>query len=228
MKQAFAVPSRLFFAIVLFAAFAAFLMVTYRSDPDLLFRRAASFYAFAQAHAWLLMGLYVLRPLFLLPASFVILLTGMMFGSIGGELVAVAGLTLGGAIEFFLARSSIAAVLGAAPPAVVVQLQRRINRAPFRAVLLLRLCFVPFDIVTLAAALARAPLGAFVAATALGVIPTSLPIVLSGAALNFQAWFAGGQLWPRGAALTWPWIALSFLLAALTVVLARRSDRGGG
>lgn len=226
MKPGLSVRIRLIGMLALLAAIAAFLLITYGGNPTLLFRRAASFYTFAQAHAWMLMALYVLRPLFFLPASFVILLTGMIYGAAAGEAVAVGGLTLGGAIEFYLARSSFTAVVGAAPPAAIGRLQQRVGKAPFRAILLMRLCFVPFDAVTLAAALARVPLGAFVTATALGVIPTSLPIVLSGAALDFRAWQAGGELWPHGSALTWPWVALSFGLAALTVAVARRSTRG--
>jgi uncharacterized membrane protein YdjX (TVP38/TMEM64 family) len=224
MKQAQAARVRLTMAAVLMTLLAAYLAVTYGSDVHRLFQRAASFYAFAERHAWLLLGLYVLRPLFLLPASLVILLTGMLYGGVLGELVAVAGLTLSSAIEFLLARTSVTALLQGVDAPRLERLQDQVNAAPFRAVLLMRLCFVPFDLVNLAAAVGRAPLRPFVAATALGVIPTSLPIVLSGAAVDFKAWLAGGSFWPHDAVPKWPYILGSILIAVVVAAWARRSE----
>ncbi len=223
MKPALALRIRLISAAVLLSLLAAYLGFTYGGNIDGLFHRAASFYAFAQRHAWLLLGLFVLRPLFLLPASLVIMLTGMLYGGLEGEIVAVGGLTLSGSIEFLLARSSLAVLLQGLDSPQLQRLQQRVGAAPFRAVLLMRLCFVPFDLVNLASALGRAPLRPFAAATALGVIPTSLPIVLTGTAVDFQAWLAGGSLWPHDAVPKWPYILGSVLLAVAIAGWARRS-----
>ncbi|MBL6751693.1 MAG: VTT domain-containing protein [Nevskia sp.] len=225
MKQTQAVRIRLIAAAVLLALLAAYLAFTYGSDADGLFRRAASFYAFAGGHAWLLLGLFVLRPLFLLPASLVILLTGMLYGGVLGEAVAVAGLTLSSSIEFLLARSSLSVLLKGLEAPQLERLRGKVNAAPFRAVLLMRLCFVPFDLVNLAAAFARAPLRPFVLATALGVIPTSLPIVLTGAAVDFRSWLAGGSFWPHDAVPKWPYVLASVVLAAAVAGWARRAER---
>ncbi|MBV8063532.1 MAG: TVP38/TMEM64 family protein [Nevskia sp.] len=177
-------------------------------------------------HAWLLVGLYVLRlPLFL-PASLVIVLTGMICGPVWGELVAVAGLTLGGGIEFFLVRTSAASLIGRWSDAAVLRHWRqRINHNPFHSVLLMRLCFVPFDAVNIASALALAPLRPFLLATVLGVIPTSLPMVLSGASIDFDAWMASGRIWPGLSAIHWPYIAASVFLSVLIAWHARMRRR---
>ena len=216
---------RLIVGMTLLAAFAAFLIIAYGADADSLFRRAAAFYAFAQRHVWLLMFLYVLRPLFLLPASFVILLTGMLYGGCVGEAVAVAGLTLSSSIEFLFARASFTAVLRRFESPALEKLRERIGKAPFRAVLLARLCFIPFDLVNIGAAAARAPLRAFMTGTALGVIPTTLPIVMTGAAIDFDAWVHGGQLWPHSRVATWPYVTASVLVAILVACVARRANQ---
>jgi uncharacterized membrane protein YdjX (TVP38/TMEM64 family) len=213
---------RLAFSAALLGLFLALLWATYGTGMHALMGRAATFYAFAVNHAWLLVGLYVLRlPLFL-PASLVVVLTGMICGPLQGELVAVAGLTLGGAIEFTLVRGSAASLLERwSAPALLQQWREHIQRRPFHAILMMRLCFVPFDPVNIAAALARAPLRPFIAATALGVIPTSLPIVLSGASIDFQAWMASGRIWPGFSAIHWPYIVGSVAAAALVAWHAR-------
>jgi uncharacterized membrane protein YdjX (TVP38/TMEM64 family) len=207
---------RLAFSAALLGLFLALLWATYGTGVHAMMQRAATFYAFAADHAWLLVGLYVLRlPLFL-PASLVIVLTGMICGPVQGELVAVAGLTLGGGIEFALVRASSASLMERwQAPSLLQQWRERIRRNPFHAILMMRLCFVPFDPVNIVAALAQVPLRAFLCATVLGVIPTSLPMVLSGASIDFQTWAASGRIWPGLSAIHWPYIAGSAAAAAL-------------
>lgn len=207
---------RLALSAVLIGLFLALLSATYGTGLHALMERAATFYAFAVRHAWLLAGLYVLRlPLFL-PASVVIVLTGMICGPVKGELVAVAGLTLGGGIEFALVRTSAASLTARwSDRAFVREWRERINRHPFHSILLMRLCFVPFDAVNIASALALAPLRPFLLATAIGVIPTSLPMVLSGASIDFASWMASGRIWPGMSAIHWPYIAGSLAVSVL-------------
>jgi uncharacterized membrane protein YdjX (TVP38/TMEM64 family) len=227
MSKQYGKPTvRLAISAVLLCVFSALLLVTYLAGKHVLLDRAATFYAFAANHAWLLLGLYVLRlPLFL-PASLVIVLTGMICGPVMGEIVAVAGLTLGGTIEFLLVRVA-AAPLSAwlSRVALLGQWRERIHHRPFHAVFLMRVCFVPFDAVNVVAALARARPVSFIAATALGVVPTSLPMVMSGASIDFEAWISSGRLWPDASIIHWPYIAVSLLLALLIAWHARGPGR---
>ncbi|MDB5978064.1 MAG: DedA family protein [Nevskia sp.] len=217
--------ARLVVGAVLLCGFATLLFATYGAGPGALFERASVFYSFAQNHAWLLLGLYVLRLLFFLPASFVLFLTGMIYGSVLGELIAVIGLTLSGSLEFLAVRSSLSAVFSRTSNRLLLGWQERINRAPFHSILLMRVCFVPFDAVNIAAALARAPFKPFVLATALGITPTSLPIIVSGASVDFKAWAASGRFWPSEGVVNWPYLALSFILMLMIVLHARRLTR---
>lgn len=218
--------ARLILGAALLCGFATLLFATYGAGPQVLFERASVFYSFARNHAWLLVGLYVLRLLFFLPASFVLFLTGMIYGSVLGELIAVIGLTLSGSLEFLVVRGLFSAVLSRSSNKLLLRWHERINRAPFHSILLMRVCFVPFDAVNIAAALARAPFRPFVLATALGIAPTSLPIVVSGASIDFKVWAASGRLWPGEGAVNWPYLALSFFLMLMIVLHARRRTRG--
>ena len=221
MKISNKIPVRLTLGAILLCGFAALLLATYGAGPQALIARASIFYSFAEKHAWLLLGLYVLRLLFFLPASFVLFLTGMICGSALGEVIAVIGLTLSGSIEFLVVRGSFSAALSRSSNKLLLGWRERINRAPFHSILLMRIGFVPFDIVNIAAALARAPFKSFVLATALGITPTSLPIIVSGASVDFRAWAASGRLWPGEGTVNWPYFLLSFFLMVLIVLHAR-------
>jgi len=217
---------RVAISAALLCAFLALLWATYGNGMRGLMERAATFYAFATAHAWLLIGLYLLRLPLLLPASLVIVLTGMICGPVVGELVTVAGLTLGGGIEFLLVRASTGTLTARWDHAPLLSRWReRINRRPFHSILLMRLCFIPFDPVNFISALARAPLRPFLLATAVGVAPTSLPMVLSGASIDFQSWMASGRIWPGLSALHWPYLVGSLLVALLIAAHARVQKR---
>ena len=214
--------ARFVLSVILLCAFSVLMFATYGAGTQSLFERAVTFYAFADNHAWLLVGLYVLRLLFFLPASFVIFLTGMICGPLLGEVIAVAGLALGGSIEFLLVRRSVSSIFVRPSNAWLQKWSERISRTPFHSILLMRVCFVPFDAVNIVAAIARTPFRPFLFATVLGVIPTSLPIVVSGASINFDAWVSGGHLWPGEGAIHWTYLIFSVLLAALIALHARK------
>ena len=203
------------------AVFAALIFLTYGAGPQTILARVASFYSFAMAHRWLLLGLYLVRLMFLMPASLLLIVTGMLCGPLLGEIVAVIGLTLGGGLEFLLVRHSYAAVSRWANLPSLERWEARINRAPFHSILLMRLSFLPFDMVNFAAALARAPLRAFASASLIGLAPTSLPIVMFGASLNFDAWLSSGRLFPGLGVVNWGYFLLSALLSIGIFVHAR-------
>jgi len=225
MKLSSKIPLRLAFGLILLCVLAAVLFATYGAGPQALIKRASIFYAFAENHAWLLVGLYVLRLLFFLPASFVLFLTGMICGPALGELIAVIGLTLSGSIEFLVVRGSFSAVFSRSSNSLLLGWRERIKRAPFHSVLMMRVGFVPFDAVNIVSALGGARFKPFVLATALGITPTSLPIIVSGASVDFKAWSASGRLWPNEATINWPYLLLSIFLMLLIVLHARRWTR---
>jgi uncharacterized membrane protein YdjX (TVP38/TMEM64 family) len=213
------VPLRAIAGVALLGVFTALLAVTYTAGSHAMFQRLVQLYSFMANHAWLLPCLFVLRlPLFL-PASLMLLLTGMICGTLQGELIGVIGLGISGSIEFLVVRGAFAALLKM-PPEGGLRTEW-LRRTPFHSVLTLRLCLVPFDVVNIAAAVARIPFRPFAAATVLGVIPTSLPIISAGASLDFQAWLASGRLWPNGSMIHWSNVLLSLVLALLISMHAR-------
>lgn len=195
--------------------------VLYAQGPEALFARAMQLAALAEQYPLLILALYLLRLAFLVPVSVLILLTGLLYGPWWGQLIAVTGLMLGGTVEFLLARR-LGRPLGELSDQLhwLKALRGRIRDKPFQTILLLRLAFVPFDPVNLLAAWARAPLRHFAAASVLGLIPTTFPIVTAGASVNLAAWRASGKLWPGVGGIAWPQLALSLGLIALTLVVS--------
>ncbi len=142
---------------------------------------------------------------------------GFLFGVVPGGLLTAAGLTLGSLLTFAVCRTAAGDGLGRWAGARIARMQAGARSNPFALVLTLRLVpGMPFWLVNIGAALTRLPLGAFAAATALGVIPSSLIYASLGSGLGRM--FAAGVrptlddlLQPR---LLAPLIALAVLAAA--------------
>lgn len=121
-----------------------------------------------------------------LPIGTVLTLAGgFVFGTwIGGGLTVV-GATLGASLLFLAARSAFAAYFEAKLGATARKMRDRFKEDAFSYILALRLAPVfPFVVVNVAPALAGAPVRAFFAATALGIIPGTFVYASVGAGLD--------------------------------------------
>jgi len=197
----------------LLLAFMALLIVIYFSSPQTVLTRCATVYRLIESNAWLIVALYIGRLAILLPAGVLALLTGMLYGTFWGEVIAVAGLTLTGTVEFIVMRAVIPARyrLGAAGEGA--GFGRLMKKSPFQAVLMMRICFLPFDMVNAAAAWGKVPIRPFFAASVLGLIPGSLPLVMFGASITLDTWLSSGSVWPASS-ISWPQLLISVVLSA--------------
>lgn len=110
---------------------------------------------------------------------------GFLFGVLQGGLLTAAGTTLGGIVVYAVCRTAAGDVLGRFAGPRIARMQEGVRRNPFSLVLTLRLIpGMPFWLINIGAALVRAPFGAFAAATALGVIPSSLIYASLGSGLG--------------------------------------------
>lgn len=163
-----------------------------------------------------LIGVYLLRPLLLLPVTVLTAFCGYLFGPWLGLLVAHAGGLLSAGVAYLVAR-----LWRGRPPAVPVPWLARMRDRTFETVLVSRLTFVPGDVVNgLAGALAL-PLRAFLAATVLGGLPGTLVGAFAGAGM--QGGFEAG-----GVHLRPEFVATSLVLAAASLGLARLLRRRAG
>ena len=138
---------------------------------------------------WWAIGAYVLvsiaRPVVLFPASLVTIAAGMLFGPVAGVLVAAGAANASAMVAFALGR--IVGPTGAASDDDVSRLgawRARLQRNTFEAVLVMRLLFLPYDLVNYGCGVLRVKPWPFLAATAIGSLPGTVAFVLVGASIE--------------------------------------------
>jgi uncharacterized membrane protein YdjX (TVP38/TMEM64 family) len=156
--------------------------------------------AFAADHPAGALGLYVglyaaLVALSLPGALAMTLLGGFLFGAGVGGAAAVVAVSLGSVAMFLAVRTAwgAAAARRAAPGGAFQRVEAALRANAFLYLLSLRLMpAAPIWFVNIAASLVGMPLGVYVAATVLGVIPSTLIYASVGAGLD-RAFSAGGR-----------------------------------
>lgn len=183
------------------------------------------------AHPYVSLAIYVavfgIVTAACVPVALILTLSsGFLFGPLLGGAATVIGATIGAMIAYFAARSALGAGLWRRAKRSDGTLQRLaagFGQDAFSYVLTARLIpLFPFWLVNVAAGLAAAPVGPYVAATALGAIPTSL--IYAGIGHGLRRTFAEGEE-PRLASLADPQLLLPLLgLAALALapIVVRR------
>jgi uncharacterized membrane protein YdjX (TVP38/TMEM64 family) len=141
--------------------------------------------AFLNGSAWgpaIYVGLYTVRPLFLFSAALLTLAGGAVFGPLWGTVYTLLGSNLGASLAYLLGRllgSDIAEVEDSEKG--LGRHLRGMREKSFETVFLLRLMFVPYDLVNYAAGFLKIRFSPFIIATALGSLPGTLSFVLFGA-----------------------------------------------
>lgn len=170
---------------------------------------------------------YVLAAALSLPQAALMTVTGgLLFGTVPGWALTIAGATIGASILIVVTRSAFAGTLAGLRNRVPEQVQSRLARDGVSYLLALRLVpLFPFWVVNLAAAVAGIRLAVFIPATLLGIAPASL--VLSSIGSGVGSILAKGDT-PDLSVLFSPRILLPLIgLAALSMlpVVLRRWPR---
>lgn len=132
-------------------------------------------------------AIYALRALVLFPASLLTIAAGVLFGPVVGIGVAVVGANLSALVAFQIGKTFSPSSLRAADAAASGLLSRRstrIRERSFTTVMVMRLAYLPFDLVNYAAGLLRIDLRAFLAATVIGSLPGTVSFVFAGASVH--------------------------------------------
>jgi uncharacterized membrane protein YdjX (TVP38/TMEM64 family) len=138
----------------------------------------------------LLTGLYLLRPLVLLPVTVLTVFCGFLLGVVGGGAFALLMSLVSATVAYLLARR----LAPLQPPKG--SLFARLRARSFEAVLTARLTFLPGDLVNYGAGAVRVPYLPFALATLLGGLPGLAVGVLAGAAIEGDFRFEGLQVDP--------------------------------
>ncbi|MGH6771501.1 MAG: TVP38/TMEM64 family protein [Xanthobacteraceae bacterium] len=131
-------------------------------------------------------AVYVTATALSIPGGlFLTLAGGMLLGGFVGGLATLVGATAGATLIFLLARSAFGEHLARRAGPLVEKLAKGFREDAFHYLLFLRLVPVfPFWLVNLVPALAGVPLGTFVAATAIGIVPATFAFAFVGAGLD--------------------------------------------
>ena len=126
--------------------------------------------------------LYTIRPLFLFSAALLSIGAGAVFGAFWGLVYSVIGANLGASLAYFIGRffgkNVVQPESGDSKWARYVQ---GMQSKSFETVFLLRLMFVPYDLVNYSAGFLKIRFWPFFWATLLGSMPGAISFVLFGA-----------------------------------------------
>ena len=122
--------------------------------------------------------IYALRPLIFFPATVLTLLGGFLFGPIG-ILWTIIGSNASALVAYTVGRYFGTGVLeGEEETNVIQKYTQRMRQNSFETVLIMRLLFLPYDLVNYAAGFLKIRWQPFILATAIGSIPGTISFVL--------------------------------------------------
>lgn len=195
----------------------------YMSVNDLTFAELAQQLNDVLTGTWygplIYIGVYLLRPLILFPASLLTILAGSIFGLAAGFVYALIAGTLSAGLPYALGRWF------ASDDDPVEEADNRIQqftgmmrRHPFQAVLTMRLLYLPYDVVSIVAGNLKLPFIAFALATAIGNIGGTFAYVGVGASVE-------GDITAGQVSLNPAIIALSALILVVSLGISRVMQR---
>lgn len=139
--------------------------------------------------------IYWLRPLIFFPASILTVLSGFLFGPIGivYTMIGANGSALVAyTVGYFFGQDVLQDKEGSA--GFIQKYTTRMRENSFETVLLMRLIFLPYDLVNYAAGFLRIKWLPFLVATAVGSIPGTISFVLLGASFGTLDELLAGEL----------------------------------
>lgn len=166
--------------------------------------------------------IYTLRPLAFFSAIVVTLLGGAIWGPVWGLLYVVIGSNLSATLAYGFGRAFGQGILPAsgadAKGGIIGRYAERMRQNAFPTVLIMRLIYLPYDLVNYLAGFLRVPYRPYILASVLGSLPGTLTFVLAGASLNIDDIFAGRF----SISAINPWtLVLSAVLFVAGIVVAR-------
>lgn len=128
---------------------------------------------------------YTARPLLLFPASLLTIAGGIIFGPAVGIAVVLVASNASAMVAYGVGRALSTDLSNERETtSLVARWSARLRAKSFVTVLVMRLAFLPYDLVNYACGALGINPGAFLAATAIGSLPGTVSFVLAGASLE--------------------------------------------
>lgn len=162
------------------------------------------------------MVIYALRPLLFFPATILTLLGGFLFGPIG-ILWTVIGSNASALVAYTVGRYFGQGVLDSEEESTAIQkYTQRMRQNSFETVLIMRLLFLPYDLVNYAAGFLKIKWQPFILATAIGSVPGTISFVLLGGSFGTLDALVAGEVQVNPLTLI-----LSIVLILVSIGLSR-------
>lgn len=170
--------------------------------------------------------IYTLRPLAFFSAIVVTLLGGAIWGPLWGMIFVVIGSNMSATLAYGFGRAFGQGLLPegeqGAQGGIVSRYATRLRANAFSTILVMRLIYLPYDLVNYLSGFLRVPYRPFILASILGSLPGTLTFVLAGASLDIDDIFAGN--FSLSAINPWT-LALSAVLFVAGIVISRLLKR---
>jgi uncharacterized membrane protein YdjX (TVP38/TMEM64 family) len=165
------------------------------------------------------LGLYTVRPLFLFSASLLSIAAGLLFGPVLGVIYTILGSNASASVAYLLGRFFGQNLLSETTTGLGRYL-RGMRERSFETVFIMRLIFLPYDLVNYLAGILKIHYLPFITASALGSLPGTLAFVLFGASATSL----------RGAEPSFDWrvLAASVAIFFVSLLIARLVKRRQG
>ena len=169
--------------------------------------------------------IYAIRPLTLFSSVLLTLAGGFLFGPVWGIVYTVIGANLSATVAFFIGRYFGRGMLeDETSSGWVARYARRMRENGFETVLIMRLIFLPYDLVNYLAGFLRIGYWSFLLATVIGSIPGTIAFVLLGSSLSpdeITNMFLTGEL----PSLDWRPLAISAVMFVVSIAISRYFKR---
>lgn len=165
--------------------------------------------------------IFAIRPLVLLPAVWLIILAGSLFGFWAGVIYAVIGLNVSANIAYLLGRILTHENLDTDRGLGFLSRWRALlDEQAFTSVLILRAIYTPFDIVNFGCGVLSVLWKPFALATLLGLLPSLVAFVSFGASLDFREFLHNYEHFSLAQLLDARQLAISIVLLAISLMIA--------
>lgn len=171
------------------AALIAYFVYTAQNDltPLGTLRQLVDFVSKSFWGPLIFIGLYILRPIFLFSAGLLTIASGVLFGPIFGVIYTVIGSNIGAGLAYLIGRFFGDGLINIQESDKGIGAYvKRMRANSFETVFIMRLIFLPYDLVNYLAGLLRINFFAFITATALGALPGTISFALFGASTGLS------------------------------------------
>ncbi len=150
-------------------------------------RELISFMSKSSLGPLIFIGLYILRPLFLFSAGLLSIASGVLFGPFWGVIYTVIGSNLGASLAYLIGRFFGDGLVNLKETDTGLgSYVKRLRQNSFETVFIMRLIFLPYDLVNYLAGFLKVNYLAFILATVLGALPGTISFALFGASTGLS------------------------------------------